>query len=200
MAASVIVSPEAFCAISLHATRHKYSTVHGVLIGSCVDSILFIEEAVPLCHASPTMPLVDAALGLLADRNIVGWYTAPMLLEDTTPSPVAVKMASNLEASCRSKIGPVLVVVQNLKFAQCSQGTDVAAVGESLKAFGKHGGKPLTSLLASNIKDANRALKALKEALAQNYQLNDFEDHLQGPPSSPFPDMDLTKLVDKIRV
>ena len=194
--ASVIVAPAAFCAISLHATRHKHSTVHGVLVGTCLNSTVRVEQAIPICHGTPTLPLIETALGLLAEKNIVGWYTAPLLLEDTSPSLVAQKMVAGLESNCNSE--PILVVVQNQGLAACL-GESGAPAGGALTVFGKNNAKKWARVLSLTVEDSNKATKAALEAMQQSYVLDDFEDHLDGPASAIFPDKELVKLVSKIR-
>ena len=146
---------------------------------------------------APTVPLVETALGLLADQNIVGWYTAPLLLEDTSPSLVARKMVAGLESGSNSE--PILVVVQNQGLAACLGESTGAPAGGALTAFGKDNSKKWAQALSLTIEDSNKATKATVEAMQQSYQLDDFEDHLEGPASATFPDKELVKLVSKIR-
>jgi hypothetical protein len=193
--ASVVVSPLAFCAISLHATRHKNCTAHGLIIGTREDATFRVENAIPICHEGPTLPLVETALGLLANQNILGWYTAPMLLDDTFPSPVAMKMVECLGTGSND---PLLLVVQNQALATCLQ-DKAAPAGEALKAFGKQNNNQYKKPLNIIVEDSNKATKVILEALQQSYQLDDLEDHLERPESSSFPDRELIKLVSKTR-
>jgi hypothetical protein len=204
---AVVVSPEAFCTMAMHAVRHKYSTVHGCLIGSQQDeTTIRVHQAVPICHGALTSPLVESALGLLtADASshttgsIVGWYTAPMLLEETEPSPVALRMVASLE-SPENSISPVLLVLQNQGLVACLQ--ESATAKEALKALGKDAAssskhRQWLNSLSLTVDDSNKAIKATQEAMRQNYQLDDFLDHLEGPASASFPDKELAKIVNK---
>lgn len=226
----MVLAPAAFCAIALHAARHKHSTVHGVLIGSRVGDAdgaapaVHIEQAVPVCHAAPTAPLVEVALGLLADRTVVGWYTAPALLEDAAPGPVALRLVAGLADRSASPTRshapalseetdggadrgraappsrePVLVVVQNVALAACL-GDPALPAADAVKAFGKDRARgEWLQPVPSTVDESTRAIKAAREALAQEYVLDDFEDHLQGPVTSCFPDRELVKLVHRTR-
>jgi hypothetical protein len=197
---SVVLAPEAFCTISLHALRHKNSTVHGALIGSHNKDkkILRIEQALPICHGAPTLPLVEAALGLLPEnQTIVGWYTAPLLLKDTAPSPVALKMVESVESD--QSESPVLLVVQNETLGLLIQQT--GQPNEVLKAYGKDNSRQWIRPLTMTLEDSSKSSKAILEALQQKYELNDFVDHLAGPATSSFfPDKSLAKIVGKTKI
>ncbi|GKY95120.1 hypothetical protein MPSEU_000475900 [Mayamaea pseudoterrestris] len=169
--ASTVVAPSAFCAIALHA-------------------------AIPICHSCPTLPLVEAAIGVLAEQTIVGWYTGSPQMDDITPSASALRMVESLETS--NIIDPVLLIVQNRGLAACVNGT-ASPASELLQAIGKDNTMQWTKHLSLNIEDLNKATKATLEALQQKYRLDDFEDHLEGPATAPFPDKELAKLVSKMR-
>ena len=138
----VSVEPEAFVSMLLHARQHAYQAVHGVLLGSAPQqqgSTLTIKAAVPVCHGTPVQPWIETSLSLieaqLEDKEeIVGWYTAPLLLQDSRPGPVALRMASILDdaSSCSS----TLIVLNNQAAANCCQG-NVNQVPAALQAFGK---------------------------------------------------------------
>ena len=116
----ITMTPLASLSMALHATRHSTEAVHGVLLGyhDNNNNEWIVTDAVPITHGTPTLPIVEVALGLLPHcigkqpeqsdsssattitttraRQIVGWYTAPMLLHDTQPDPLALRMMTNL--------------------------------------------------------------------------------------------------------
>lgn len=88
---AVVLSPQAFAAMLLHAAQHSSSVVHGVLVGSHSGGKIHVTDAIPVCHETPTKTVVDTSLALLQARHvtdsvkIVGWFTAPEILEDDRP-------------------------------------------------------------------------------------------------------------------
>ena len=154
----ITLTPQASLAIALHCIRHSTEAVHGVLLGyiSTGNSELTITDAVPVTHGAPTLPIVEVALGLLPhcmkhntkanDKTavqMVGWYTAPMLMNDTKPDPLALRMIANLAqgASASSSlvmVDPILMVVQNELLATFVKGIESQSSTESfLKAYTK---------------------------------------------------------------
>jgi hypothetical protein len=87
----VVLSPQAFAAMLLHAAQHSSSVVHGVLVGSHSGGKIHVTDAIPVCHETPTKTLVDTSLALLQAQQVtdsakvVGWFTAPEILEDDRP-------------------------------------------------------------------------------------------------------------------
>ena len=111
---SVIISPEVFALMAAHAASHPTTAIHGVLIGNRNSSTnkVDVTDAFPICHENPTKPLVETALALVQsnlegqqqkdnDKKscIVGWYTAPELLYEKKPGPVALRIVAGLAAS-----------------------------------------------------------------------------------------------------
>jgi hypothetical protein len=198
MAPSILVNPEAFATICLHRQRHSYEAVHGLLVGrSLSKNEIRVDHAVPICHGSaPTKPIVETVLGLLAKETVVGWYTAPLLSNETLPCPVSLRMAANLETPL---IEPVLLVVQNKKLGDCLQGKDATATsGDVLKGFGKNVEKQWLEPVKITVEESAKAVQAMREALRQKIELNDFCVHLEGPPSTSwYPNKDLVKILSK---
>ena len=91
----VLVQPLA--AMTAHCQTHPNESVHGILLlGRCETASS--SEVVVVTEAPP---VVEAVLGLVMQNHdkttiVVGWYMAPMLLEDTRPGPVALRMVANL--------------------------------------------------------------------------------------------------------
>lgn len=173
---NVVVKPQAFVDLTLHAVRHKHDSVHGVLLGSSAENLVTVTSAVAVSHGAPTRPLVETALGLLPTEDIIGWYTAPSLLEDTKPGPVALRMAANLAADGRGE--PTLIVIQNAALTTAFKGEGKA--DDVLKAFGKDLGQQWIEPLGLSVESASDALKQAKDSVAKGEELNDFVDHLEG--------------------
>mmetsp|Transcript_23089 Transcript_23089/g.38163 ORF Transcript_23089/g.38163 Transcript_23089/m.38163 type:complete len:213 (+) Transcript_23089:112-750(+) len=142
---SVEVSPESFVSMVLHAGQNPTTVVHGLLLGSFSgNDKVVITKAIPVCHETPTKPLLEIALGIVsasADGKdvVVGWYTAPERLTDTQPGPVALRIAANLGSDDASK-EPVLLVLDNAALADCLKGDD-SSKDAVIKAFGKDFGQ-----------------------------------------------------------
>ncbi len=137
-------------------------------------------------HGTPTRPLVETALGLIqtniGQKTIVGWYTAPALLQDTKAGPVALRMVANLETD---DVEPVLLVLQNEKLAACRKGEGTAE--NLLKAFGKDDlGGQWVRPLECTIKDASSAIEQMKTGTSSSPTIHDFVDHLEGSASTPW--------------
>jgi Uncharacterised protein family (UPF0172) len=138
--------------------------------------------------------LVEAALSSTGDTNgdkisIVGWYTAPMLRQDSHPGPVAVRIRQGLsQPSC-------LIVIQNdslMKKTQESSNAD----GESPTIPLSHCFQNYSSSTESQpvqISDATPTEKVLQEAVTLHQEqltgvragsmlLHDFLDHLEPSP------------------
>ena len=174
----VVIKPEAFTAILLHAVHHKHDSVHGVLVGSSTKDTITVHKAVAVSHGAPTRPVVETALGLIqakSDDTIVGWYTAPALLEDSKPGPVALRMAANLETD---QVEPTLLVVQNAGLAACLKGEGKAE--DAIEALGKDFGKQWLAPLDLTLESPTEALKSVKDSIAKGVKINDLLDHLDG--------------------
>mmetsp|Transcript_13493 Transcript_13493/g.25883 ORF Transcript_13493/g.25883 Transcript_13493/m.25883 type:complete len:210 (+) Transcript_13493:62-691(+) len=197
----VLVEPEAFVSMLLHARKHPHQVVHGVLLGSSKDNFsLVVAAAVPVCHGTPMQPWIETSLSLIeaqseGDTKIVGWYTAPLLAEDTRPGPVALRMASILEAS-GSK--PALIVLNNKAAGDCGKG-DTNQVVTAVQAYGKDFGNQYQEKISTLVFNSAKVTKALQEAIESKVSCNDFLDHLEGEPTTTwYPNPELTKLVTKI--
>jgi hypothetical protein len=212
----VVVGPRAFVSAALHAVTYRRDAVHGVLLGTWEEgeqgggggggtTTAVVTDAVPVSHGAPTRPVVEAALGLVRQSigkqgpapgasDVVGWYTAPALLEDGEPGPVALRMAANLAAGDSD---PVLLVLQNEALAACCRGEGGAAA--AVKALGRDFGNQWLESLTCAVREEKVAVAALREARQQSLQNTDFVAHLDGPPSSSwYPNQELSKLITKL--
>lgn len=212
--ASVRVSPQAAASMALHCLRHKHASVHGVLLGHCKSDTVVVVDAVPVSHGTPTMPLVETALGLIPHLKssgnegttvdvvgIVGWYTAPALLEDCTAGPVALRMAAQLSTS---SVESVLLVVQNEKLAQlltqeAPANTNTTTYQSMVKAFGRDfGNQWLDPIVSLTVDQPDTVAKALSHAMRLENAatfVSDLEDHFDDPTVLWYPNSKLNALV-----
>ena len=194
--AEVIVHPDAFCSMILHAAEHKSDVVHGALLGSFDETTatLSLDEAVPIAHTTPTQPLLETAIGLIetqTETRIVGWYTAPALLHDQKPGPVAMRIASNLETSGNPV---VLIVLNNSVLGDVIKG-DGSKAKEAVQAFGKDFGKQFQEAIKTTVHEGDGACQALLQASTGGLRCNDLEDNMDEPSSTWYPNKALTKMV-----
>ncbi|GAX23699.1 hypothetical protein FisN_12Hh276 [Fistulifera solaris] len=173
----VSVEPSALLIVTQHAASHPYEAIHGLLVGPMAG---VVQNAIPVCHGTPTRPLVETAMGLIHNKTIVGWYTAPALLHDTKAGPVALRMAANLETK---DLEPVLLVLQNAKLVACRNGE--GNVDKLLEAFGKDDlGGQWVRPLECTVQDASSAIEQMKTSNPPT--IHDFVDHLEGSASTPW--------------
>jgi hypothetical protein len=179
---TVSISPEPFVAMILHAAQNPMNPVHGFLVGSFEEdnsSQVVITRAIPVCHETPTTPLLETAWGLVhtsISERIVGWYTAPERLCDTQPGPVALRIAANfLESTLPSSL-PVILVINNEALSACIQGAKQSNI---MNIFGKDsGGKFLEPISLQILEEAN-SLSALKSAFVNRIAIVDLVNHLE---------------------
>lgn len=199
----ITTTSPASLAITLHGIRHSTEAIHGVLLGYPNEDAggeIIITDAVPITHGAPTLPIVEVALGLLphcmknsitTNKNknnttktiqIVGWYTAPMLLKDTKPDPLALRMIANLAKATSSSSSlvmtdPILMVVQNELLASFVKGTPIQS--PFLKAYTKDSTnqwlKPIDDK-SITIHDRDDIVGALEKAKDQEIMISDLLD------------------------
>lgn len=198
----ILVEPEAFVSMLLHSRKHPHSVIHGVLLGngSKDKTSLTVSAAVPVCHGTPMQPWIETSLSLIeaqleGSTEIVGWYTAPLLAEDSRPGPVALRMASILESSGGKS---ALIVLNNKATGDCGKG-DANQVAAALQAYGKDFGNQYQEKVSTMVSNSTNVTKALHEAIESNVSCNDFLDHLEGEATTVwYPNPELTKLVTKV--
>jgi hypothetical protein len=188
---SVIVAPQAFVLMALHAAQHSTSAVHGLLIGSRSENKIQVSGAFPVCHETPTKLLVETALALVqstmhndndksASASIVGWFTAPEMLADNKPGPVALRIAANLATDSNE---PVLLVLRNEIIGQLINGEETSA-SAAIQAFGKNFGQQWMDPLEVSVLQETDATRATKELHEEGTSINDLVDHWQNGASS----------------
>lgn len=174
----VKIAPVAFDGMIRHALRYPNESVHGILLGRVESGLLTVLGIAPICHGAPTRPLVEMGAGLVqvqTDHIIVGWYTAPSLLQDTRPGPVALRAVANLETPTTE---PALIVLQNVALRACLDEKDGSAE-EALAAFVKDDTKQWLKRLPVTFDNPKECLLKLKASVDNEAQLTDFLDHLQ---------------------
>ena len=193
---SILLSPEAFVAMLLHAAQNGTTVVHGILIGRFLGDEVTITKAVPVCHETPTKPLVETALALAAastDDDIVGWYTAPEKLEDHTPGPTALRIAANLATD---KKDSVLLLLSNEGIGQCIRG-DKITISE-IKALGRDFSDEWLQPLELTLTQETQAREAANEAFALKLEIPDLVDHWNNSTPNWFTNNALTTLMAKL--
>mmetsp|Transcript_15950 Transcript_15950/g.19155 ORF Transcript_15950/g.19155 Transcript_15950/m.19155 type:complete len:209 (-) Transcript_15950:900-1526(-) len=197
---SVVISPEAFVTMLMHAGTHGTTVVHGVLLGSIssTDNVIKVDEAVPICHEEPTKPLIDTALSLVkaaSESAVVGWYTSPERLQDQQPGPAALRITSSLAAASSNSSEPALIVLQNESMSQLLRGYDPANL--VLKALGKDFGQQWLDPVKVTVTKQGGATSAAREAYKQKIPVADLVDHFEGSSVDWLRNMPLNKCVEK---
>mmetsp|Transcript_38648 Transcript_38648/g.54401 ORF Transcript_38648/g.54401 Transcript_38648/m.54401 type:complete len:204 (+) Transcript_38648:17-628(+) len=201
MTKSTTVSAEAFCSMALHAAQNPTTVVHGLLIGKFEQATTVqVSKAVPVCHETPTQPLIETAIALAdasmdSDEAIVGWYTAPENVSaECTPGPVALRIAASLETADGE---PVLMLIDNVALALCLKGEPSKDMNV-LQALGKDFGKQWLELQDLVILNETSALDAAQSAFQQDsIKTVDLVDHFENATSTWFTNEDLTNHVAK---
>jgi hypothetical protein len=184
---SVVVAPQAFVLMALHAAHHSTSAVHGLLIGTRSENKIEVSGAFPVCHETPTKLLVETALALVQSTmhndksaGIVGWFTAPEMLADNKPGPVALRIAANLATDSNE---PVLLVLRNEIIGQLINGEETSA-SAAIQAFGKNFGQQWMDPLEVSVLQETDATNATKELHQEGMLINDLVDHWETGASS----------------
>jgi hypothetical protein len=192
---TTLLSPEAFVAMLLHAANNGTTVVHGILIGSFSSGKVTITKAIPVCHETPTKPLVETALALVAastDEDIVGWYTAPEHLADTKPGPTALRIAANLATESEDS---VLLLISNEGLGQCLRGDKTRS--SVITALGRDFNEQWLEPLELNMTEEGKAMEAAKAAFSAKLDVPDLVDHWDHSTSTWFTNDPLAKLVAK---
>mmetsp|Transcript_29977 Transcript_29977/g.30465 ORF Transcript_29977/g.30465 Transcript_29977/m.30465 type:complete len:219 (-) Transcript_29977:1721-2377(-) len=191
---SVTISPEVFALLVAHAASHPTTTVHGVLIGnrSKSNNKVDVTDAFPICHENPTRPLVETALALVQsnleeeetnNKYIVGWFTAPELLYETKPGPVALRIVASLAAASSSRNDPssfsgepVLLSLHNETIVNILAEKDSVA-SKVIQAYGKDFGMQWMEPLDLTVLNESVAVKAVTDIINGKVNINDLVDH-----------------------
>ena len=198
---AVVVAPQAAVSMILHAKHHSTTVIHGVLIGSRSGDITTVSNAIPLCHEPPTRTLVDTSLALVqaqqetSKNRIVGWFTAPEVLDDERPGPAALRIVANLETE---NFEPVLLVLNNSALAKFFSDPNDGSASELFNAFGKDFGKQWMEPLSLSLEKSGGVVEAAREACKEGLVVDDLVDHWEGSCSAEWdPSARLSELVEK---
>ena len=201
---TVTVLPKASLVIAGHCQTYPNEVTYGILLGCLKSNSLIVVDALPVSHGAPSLPLAETALGL-AELEVkklpgfvvvLGWYTAPMLLEDTPPGPVALRLAAGMASSA---LEPILLVVQNKSLGECvlngSSATDL------FQALGRDFGNQWLQSIVTKVENADAVGKAIlqvrKQELAPGIDLLDN----MGDVSKPwYPNKELSDLVKTLEL
>lgn len=183
---TVTVAHKAFMKICLHSTTHSYNSIHGILIGffDKEKQMIRVEDAFPVCHGVVTMPIVEIATAMVKvqqEKNqstIVGWYTAPELLDDSKPGPTALRMVSCL-AEASKEMDPTLLVLNNQALSAFIK-SDKNTVTDLIQAFGRDFGDQWLSSVSISMSNDPTDIKSLRNQISSGVVMNDLLDHLNG--------------------
>jgi hypothetical protein len=178
---TVVIEPHAFACMVAYAARHSTSVVHGAVVGSASETELSVSSVFPICHdETPTKPLIDTALAMVAStldgdesKKIIGWFTAPELLEDLQAGPVALRIVANLDGDSADK---VLLVLRNQEVGDIVNNESTKAssvVGAFGKDFGSQWMEPLEVTVSNEVDAAGSARKEYESTTA----VTDLVDH-----------------------
>lgn len=187
----------------LHAVRHSRSVIHGILLGNFSPDglLLTVIDALPVCHAAPTKPLLDMALRIAESYcestedciGIVGWYTSNEILGDNIPKQAALKIVSSIGenllsggSSIPANAEPILAVItssglKSMLTSSSEENNDDETNG-GLQVYGSDSRKhwlnqyAVDSVVLNAPDIAADACHSDSEALP----FFDFEDHLEG--------------------
>ncbi len=197
---SVSLAPEVFALMAAHAASHPMSAVHGILVGSkSGGDQVTVSNAFPVCHGNPTKPLVETSMALVqsileeGDENSswFGWYTAPELLHETKPGPVALRIVANIAAAMGdgdddgdddNNNEPVLIVMKNESIVQLLMGDEKGVTAsQTIQAFGKDFGmqwmEPIEKLSVKGEAKATKALIGMLNQGSDVRMVRDLVDH-----------------------
>ena len=188
---SVTITPQVFALMAAHAASHPMSAVHGILVGRRSGDEVTVSDAFPVCHGNPTKTLVETAFALVQSilegndgkNTIIGWFTAPELIHETKPGPVALRIVANL-AAAMGEIEPVLLVMNNdstVKLLALGDEGEGVTASSTIQAFGKDFGMQwMESIDNLSVKDEAKATKALIAMLNEGSEIRivrDLVDH-----------------------
>ncbi len=200
MKQSLSFQPIVHAKMMAHASKNPRSVVHGILLGNFDSNQANVVDVLPVCHSTPTKPILDMSLRLAeaycisSDEKtkieIIGWYTAPEKDIDDSPGPVALKIISSIAASSESSENDnehILVCITNKdmeKFFKVKKDSDHEHMGFTVYACNSDGeGKWNNQYSEESIKSSivswsssNKA--AVQVCLDDDLQFFDFEDHL----------------------
>eukprot|EP00534_Pseudo-nitzschia_fraudulenta_P000761 CAMPEP_0201124102 /NCGR_PEP_ID=MMETSP0850-20130426/10559_1 /ASSEMBLY_ACC=CAM_ASM_000622 /TAXON_ID=183588 /ORGANISM="Pseudo-nitzschia fraudulenta, Strain WWA7" /LENGTH=209 /DNA_ID=CAMNT_0047391295 /DNA_START=63 /DNA_END=689 /DNA_ORIENTATION=+ len=191
---TVTIAPQVFALMAAHAASHPTSAVHGILVGSRTGDEVAVTDAFPICHENPTKPLVETALALVQSNlvegnkngSIVGWFTAPELLHETKPGPVALRIVANM-AAAMGEGEPVLLVLNNesivnlLAVGAEDYRENSTTASQTIQAFGKDFGmqwmEPIDKLNVTNDSGATKVVTEMMNQENQSDLVKDLVDH-----------------------
>lgn len=208
---TVSVLPRASLSMAGHCLAHPHESAYGILLGRCDDpggAVVVVTDSLPVSHGTPSLPIAETALGLAelqAKKQqqppllIVGWYMAPMLLEDTRPGPVALRLAANLAAS-KHGVEPVLLVVQNKVLGECVM-VDGSSAENLVQALGRDFGNQWLEKIATRVENPEAVGKAIQQARKQELTIGtDLLDHMADVSKDWYPNKVLSEFAKKLEL
>ncbi|XP_074838897.1 ER membrane protein complex subunit 9 isoform X2 [Carettochelys insculpta] len=171
----VEVSARAYAKMHLHCARHPHAAVNGLLLGRWggPPECVCLSDCVPLFHGPLALsPMLE--VDVWASRSglfLAGYYQANAGLDEQSPTPLALKLASRLAELFE---GAVLIMLDNRKLSPSPRVPPLTV----LEQCERHWVPKDKNLIMWRDWDSSRHLgKALLEAKAHT-RLVDFDAHL----------------------
>ena len=181
---SIALSALAHVKILLHANQNPCSPVHGILVGEDKGpESIYICDVLPVCHSTPTKPVLDMALRLAEvhlygeKRFIAGWYTSNERLDDMEIKTSAYRTMDAIYEKEDNSTELVLAFLSGAGFASVINVPNTS--NESgLDWFGREEKTNNWSREISNdLISTERNIVQMLDS-AENISLYDFEHHL----------------------
>ena len=180
----IVLSALAHVKILLHAAQNPCCPVHGILVGEeNGQESIYICDVLPVCHSSPTKPVLDMGLRLAEvhlkgeKRFFAGWYTSNERLDDMEIKTSAYRIMDAIYEKEDHSTDLVLAFLSGTGFASVIKGP-IESNESGLNWFGRDEKANNWSREISN--DLISAEKNTVQILdtAENISLFDFEHHL----------------------
>ena len=186
-----LVEPRAYAKIMLHAAKYPSAAIGGFVIGSTRNEDTFaVEDVIPMCHYAPCGPMFDVAAEMIesllkhkgtAAGKITGYYFA----NESAAAPRPAYVDAVIESINAQPDGPRECLVLELQNDMIRNKNAVALRGSVVMA----GQSKRTVLVGcSDLTGTNASVDKLLMARAQ-YQLMDFEDHMDTADAAAYGDV-----------
>jgi len=170
----IVLEHEAYCLLFMHACKHPFKAVNGLLIGTVEDGAVRAKKALPMFHSSLALaPMLETALMLAeelckqTDMQIVGYYQANEFANDPDLGPFGKRITDKIRSRCAAA---ATLLIDGISMQPTADDLRLVSYG----ADGKKGGAAVPVLADSE------TLTKLAGYIATNLhqQLVDFDAHL----------------------
>lgn len=147
----------------IHCAKYSGKDVYGVLVGESQ-----VSDAIPLFHTRPTAPITEAALMLLSQYNIVGFYESRIRSPDTalSPSPYITSLCNALKLKGAPSI-----------YALCIENDWEAESPFALWRLDNKGSNFTKQQYGVSVS----SLRSIQDYLIGRENIVDFDDHFSNP-------------------